>query len=60
MPEGMIILIVALIITAGIYLIRYVLNYIFDKGEDAVKNAIHKRKSKSHPPETENLSDRFK
>lgn len=60
MSLGMKVFIVAVILTVIVYLIRYVLNYIFSKGEDAVRNAIHKRKSRNNPPEMQNLSDKFK
>lgn len=47
-------------IMAVLYGIRYVVSLAANKGQDAINNAISRRQTQAHPPQTENLADRFK
>ena len=40
--------------------IRYIINIVFSKAEDAVNNKMNEHKSKKQPSGTEKLSDRYK
>lgn len=40
--------------------IRYIINYVFGKAEDAVNKKINEHKSKKKPSGTQKLSDRYK
>ena len=53
-----------ILICAGILVlllvIRYIINYVFGKAEDAVNKKINEHKSKKKPSGTQKLSDRYK
>ena len=55
---GAILLIIGLVFI--IFVIRCVISALVNKGADAVKNAIDKRKSETTPSTVENLADRYK
>lgn len=47
-------------ITFIIYLIRYLITKVFEKGADAISNAYKRNKNAQEDGNTENLSDRYK
>ena len=47
------------VLVAAVLFIRYIVNSITDKANDAVQNAIKDRKNKKESGKIENLADRY-
>lgn len=60
MPEWIMIVLV-FVVGGVIYLaVSYVGDKIVDKGEDAIENALKRKKNAANEEKTENLADRFR
>lgn len=60
MNIDLLIILVSIGILILLLVIRYIINYVFGKAEDAVNKKINEYKSKKQPSGTEKLSDRYK
>ncbi len=48
-----------IVIVVVLLVIRYAVSYLFNKGGDAVDNAIRKKQAEKYSSGSENLADRF-
>ena len=59
MNRDVLIIVFAVALVLMIYVIRYIIGWVVDKGADAVENKIRQVHSEKHPAENQSLADRL-
>jgi len=58
--EILIIIVAIVVVGLFIYLVRYIINNLVNKGADAIHNARVKKKNEEESSEPTNLADKYK